>query len=167
MTNVTTFAVRPGRLPNKLPALLDKVRPMFNEWLAADNTFQKSTAVVAAAVRKAFDLYSESSDAGRVGFARLFDATIPEDAKSRDLASNATYNRLNYLVDKIGKTSSNPHGPRPTVTERRQKVQKDWTEFRKKHDKQRKVDMREVEQLVVRILAELWPEEKVKELIAA
>ncbi len=147
---------------------LDKVKPVFATWMQADNVFEKNTRTLAAAIRHAFDLYKAESKTGtRVDFARFFDTGIPAGAVSRDLKANATYNRLNYLLDKHGRTSGESNrAERVPVTERRKKVHADWLQFRRRYAK-KPIALPEVEALMQRVLTELWPEEAVKEVLAA
>lgn len=159
--NVHTHQFRNSKLDN----LLAKVRPAFTSWLETDRAFQKDTATVAMQVRKAWELYKEGENATRAGFARLFDSRIAEDVKTRDLADNATYNRLNYLIDQVGR-EGRAETPREPVTEKRKRIQHEWMRFRKSHAK-KPIELSEVETLLAHVLAQIWNEEAVKEVIAA
>jgi hypothetical protein len=162
--------VKPGPLGTKLPAVISKVRPMFIEWMTAQQQIEKNTVILAVAVKKAYDLYSQGVNDGRVGFARLFDTTIAADAKTRDLSDNPVYNRLNYLLDKVAKVSTGSSDTitttRATVEEKREKVQEKWVAFRKAH-KGKSISLADVEGLVTRILSDIWPEKVVEDVLAA
>src|SRR4051812_12656932 len=78
--------IRVPRLAHKLNDAIEQVKPFFTEWMKASNVFKKNTEEVAHAIDRAFKIYNSSVDEPtRVGFARLFDETIPADAKSRDV----------------------------------------------------------------------------------
>ena len=157
------------RLPQKFEAAMAQAKPMFASWLKAETAFIQNTEVVARTIRHAFDLYSKSHTGGRVGFARLFDATIPEEAKTRDLGDNRTYNRLNYLIDKVGKPAPevDPDAPpRMSVTDRRAAMHAAWLSWRRKHAT-KPIPISEVESLLRNLLAELWTEEAADEVLAA
>jgi hypothetical protein len=126
-------------------------------------------------VKRAFDLYlKDEANTGRVGFARLFDPRIPADAKSRDVENNRTYNKLNYLIDKVYKRAHADEGAedaevtkiRLSIEERRHKIQTDWIRFKKSY-KSRTITVDAVEALLTTVLAELWPEKKVKDVLVA
>lgn len=161
--NVHQFVATPKR---KLETLLAKVKPQFTEWLEADRSFQKNTMTVAMQVRKAWDLYREGDNEGRVGFARFFDPSIPEDAKTRDLANNATYNRLNYLIDQVAKERREPATPRETVEEKRKRMHRDYLSFRRRFAR-KPITLADVDELLKTVLAEIWTEEAIKDVLAA
>lgn len=170
--NLARWITNDVRVPRvnggKLDTIIAKVKPIFAEWLKADHAWERNTLQVGMAIRIAWNAYAKESDAGRVGFARLFDDRIPEDAKTRDLADNTTYNRLNYLIDKIGKPKeeSDPEEPRVTVSEKRAKMQADYLSFKRRFAK-KPIAMSDVEKLIAGMLAEIWNEEAVKEVLAA
>lgn len=159
------------RLPAKLDAALAQVKPMFAEWLKTEAAFIHDTAIVARAVRHAFDLYQAVNTEGRVGFARLFDTKIPEGAKTRDLGENRTYNRLNYLIDKVagrpaGEDDRQERAPRLSAEERKAAMHATWLSWRRKHAKA-PITIDEVEDLLKKLLAEAFSEQAAEEVIAA
>lgn len=162
--------VKLSRLPKTLSGVLSMVKPIFDEWMQAGETFEHNTKTVAYAVRKAWEIYSQDDTSTRVGFARLFDTTIPEDAKFRDVTSNATYNRLFYLVDKVGnpqrQLEENTETKYVSVTEKRARIHKEWLKFRRQFGKNPEY-LQAAEKLLQHALATIWSEEVVKELIAA
>ena len=166
----TEGEIKIGRLPGKIEEIIKTIRPIFEEWMLADNTFKTNTAALAKAVKRAFEIYSAGPDAaGRVGFARYFDPSIPLEAKTRDLAGNAVYNRLNYLIDKFNEREADAEpgtSGRVTVTEKREHIREIWINFVGAHQRS-VVKVSEVEQLLRALFKELWPEKTVKEILAA
>lgn len=167
----TAKGIRMPRLPNSFTGIMSKVRPLFASWMKADMAFEKNTKVVGIAVREAYDLYMKENPNGtRVAFARHFDETIAEDAKTRDLADNATYNRLNYMIDKVGKPQEEgddeTENTRVPVAEKRKHMHADWVSFRRRF-KAKTIVIGDVEKLLTEVLTEIWTEEAVKEVLAA
>lgn len=123
------------KLPKDFAHALEQVKPIFAEWTLAEETFEKNTVEVAKAVSRAFDLYkAENEDATKVSFARFFDSSISEDATMRDVASNPTYNRIRYLLNKVATRteSAEPAETRAQRQERRAKqFHRAWTRLLK------------------------------------
>lgn len=170
MADWTKAKVKAPRLPHNFEAALNKVRPMVYGWMKAEALFESNTKAVATAVYQAYELYKKESGTGtRVDFARHFDTTIPADAKTRDVEDNPTYNKLNYLIDKIGKPAANPPAdpetPRLTVEEKRKAMRADWMSFRRRFAN-KPIELDAVSELLANILKEIWTEEAVKEVVA-
>lgn len=161
-TTTIELATRVPKPARTFAADIERVKPLFATWLKADEAFERNTQAVAIAVSHSFGLFKKENPNGtRVAFARYFDSKIPETATTRDLGDNATYNRLNYLLDKI----ANPNRgatDRVSVIDRRKKMHADWLQWRRQHAR-KTITMDDVEDLVKSLLAELWPEETVVE----
>lgn len=167
-----------AKLPVKLEAAVAAVKPLFQQWLAAERMFAVNTLALAAEIQSCYAAFQAKAGEGasRVAFARLFDSSIVPEAKTRDLSDNRTYNRLNYLIDKVGKPQQAQIGDggdadsgasRETVTEKRQRMQRDWAQFKRKYGRKPAVPLVEVEALVKTLLTELWAEEVVVEEVLA
>lgn len=159
-------SIKPLRLSSNFEAALQEVKPLFKNWLEADSTFTKNTKTVAKAVRAAWQLYQkQEGHQGRIGFARLFDPSIPEGKTARELWENKTFNRMNYLIDKVGRVV--PEGEaaeRVPVKEKRVKMRRLINRFDKKHAKGT-IKLEDVHELIKSLLAQIWPEEGVQEVI--
>lgn len=159
--------IHAGKLPNRLDALIAKVKPMFVEWLRADKTWERNTSVVATAVHKAWVAFGKDGGASRVEFARLFDESIAEGTKTRELASNATYNRLNYLIDKVGKPRTQDEDAeteRVTLAEKRTKMKNDFVSFKRRFA-HKAIAIADVETLIAKMLGVIWTDEAIGEVV--
>lgn len=170
--NVLDFASRPvavGRLPHSFAGIIEKVKPLFAGWLDASGVFEKNTIAVGAAIKQTYALFMKEFPEGtRVGFARYFDTSIAEDARTRDLKSNAVYNRLNYLLDKVGREASEGEASeeRETITAKRERMRSDLERFRRKF-RGKALTFKDVEVILRAVLGELWKPEAVDEVLAA
>lgn len=156
------------KLPRTLDEVIRQVKPLFTEWMLAEGTFEHNTLEVAKAVTRAWEIYKGAEPAGtKIGFARLFDATIAEDAKGRDLGNNPTYNRIQYLLNKVGMTGERPEpadrGDR--LRKRQRAVRGEWRRF-VKETRLGAAELTAVRGLVVSLLVQFMPEEKVRRAIA-
>lgn len=131
--NMSANTLRMPRLSkSSFETVLAQVKPMFAEWLTADGIFQANTLTVAKAVTQCWELCkAENPTTTKVGFARYFDTSIPENARFRDLTGNATYNRLMYLLNKVAvRTGGTPAVP-PSVRAKQKEtsMRKCWRAF--------------------------------------
>lgn len=154
----TASELRIPRLSKNLTDVINQVKPLFNEWMLADGTFEHNTIEVAKAIGKAWDLFKAAEPQGtKAGFARFFDATIPEDAKVRDLASNAAYNRILYLLHKVAPAGDKD--PSMSLQERTNKrvryIRREWRRFRKQQYGE--AELKNIHALVASILAQFLP----------
>lgn len=152
------------RIGGDLSAAIEGVKPLFFNWLKADTVFEKNTVTLAKAMRKAWELYQKQENhGGRVGLVRLLDASIPEGKTARDLFSNPTFNRMNYLIDKVGRKPADSSDRIP-VAQKRKRMSKAIATFHKQFAR-KQITLADVDTLVATLLAEIWPENGVAEVI--
>lgn len=128
------------KLTSKLEDVIAHVKPVFEAWMIADGVFKKNTLEVAKAIGKAWGVYNVTSEVpSKIGFARLFDTSIPEHAKTRDVEDNAVYNKINYLLYKVIPSGQGQVPKRVTSEERKAKreqkvlsLKNDWKGFKRK-----------------------------------
>lgn len=155
------------RLPKGLDEVMRQVKPLFTEWMLAEGTFEHNTMEVAKAVSAAWDAYkAEEPEGTKIRFVRYFDTEIPEDAKGRDLAGNATYNHIQYLLHKVspGPSSVTSISRQERMEKREKEIRSEWRKF----TKQAHLDAAEltgVRGLVGRLLEMFMPTESVEKLL--
>lgn len=156
------------KLPKTLDEVIRQVKPLFTEWMLAEATFEHNTLEVAKAVSRAWEIYKGAEPAGtKIGFARLLDTTIPEDAKTRDLGDNPTYNRIQYLLNKVGTTGERPEAPdrEERLKKRQRALRGEWRRW-VKSARLGAAELNSVRGLVVSLLGQFMPAENVKRAIA-
>lgn len=159
-----TASIKPGKLSSNFDTVMQEVKPLFTDWLKAETTFTKNTKTVAGMVRKAWQMYQKQEDhQGRIGLARLFDPSIPEGKTARELQSNPTYNRMNYLIDQVGKPKAEA-AERVPVKAKREKMRRMISKFHKQYAR-KTITLADVDELVAALLAQIWTEDGVQEVI--
>lgn len=161
----TAVEIQISRLPKNFEEVLTKVRPVFNEWILAEATFEHNTLAVAKAMRKAWEVYKAGEPTGtKVTFASHFDATIPAGATVRDVVTNATYNRIQYLLHKVipAADSSTTETAAQRIERREKHIRAEWHRFMKKADSEQ-VD--QVKTLLAKILEEFLPTTRIEKVL--
>lgn len=157
--------IRVPKIPRNLDDTIALVKPIFEEWILAEHTFEHNTLEVAKAVSRAWDLFKVSQpDGTKAVFARLFDDSIPEDAKVRDLVDNSTYNRIQYLLHKVAPGGGGSRTSAKDRTALRVKVLRgEWKRFARGFEK---AGIEDLQAFVAHVLAEFLPETVVDKILS-
>lgn len=149
------------RISKNLDDAIRQVRPIFLEWIKVDSAFEHNTIEVAKAVSRAWDVFRASEPSGtKAEFARYFDAKIPEGARARDVVSNATFNRIQYLLHKVipawdGQTPVLSAAERSKRRER--ELRHDWKVFAKEWES-KKMTLQDIRDAVAKMLSVVLPD---------
>lgn len=160
------------KLSGKFEDAIEQVRPLFAAWAVADKLFEHNTVEIAKAIARTWDLLKAMNPtATKVDFARYFDAKIPEDARVRDVVSNATYNHIQYLIHKVvPATTPDPNREPPVSAAERTKkrvqvLKREWRHLEKTVTAHQ-LTLDELREAVEKMLKVFLPEETAHQIVA-
>ncbi len=166
---MTREEMKSPRLSKSFEQALATVRPMFKEWMIADGVFQANTLVIAKSMSQVYDLYkAENPEGTKIKFARYFDPGIKEDARMRDIMDNATYNRINYLLNKVATRTANgtPQvSPAERAKQRVTTLRRNWRAWLKTAE-DGAIPVEDVKAIVYKMLIVVLPESTVEQILA-
>lgn len=166
--NLSAEEIKVPKISRTLDEAVAQVKPLFEKWVAADQVFAHNTNQVAKAVAGAWSIFKAADEAPtKVKFARFFDSSIAEDAKVRDVVSNVTFNRIQYLLHKVapaGDSVAQPVSARDRLKAREKGLRKEWRSFVKTW-KESNLELEDVKLALHKMLAIVMPESAVDRVL--